>query len=40
MNPTEHGEVYVTSDGAETDLDLGYYERFAEIKVTKKNQRI
>ena len=28
MNPYEHGEVYVTNDGAETDLDLGHYERF------------
>ena len=28
MNPYEHGEVYVTEDGAETDLDLGHYERF------------
>lgn len=37
MNPKEHGEVYVTEDGAETDLDLGYYERFTSIKVTKKN---
>ena len=33
MNPYEHGEVYVTEDGAETDLDLGHYERF-----TEKNQ--
>jgi CTP synthase len=31
MNPYEHGEVYVTEDGAETDLDLGHYERFTEI---------
>ena len=37
MNPIEHGEVYVTKDGGETDLDLGYYERFAEINVTKNN---
>jgi CTP synthase len=28
MSPTQHGEVYVTDDGAETDLDLGHYERF------------
>ena len=28
MNPTQHGEVFVTDDGAETDLDLGHYERF------------
>jgi CTP synthase len=37
MNPVEHGEVYVTDDGAETDLDLGYYERFGEITVGKNN---
>ena len=32
LNPYEHGECYVTSDGAETDLDLGHYERFLGIK--------
>ena len=37
LNPIEHGEVYVTNDGGETDLDLGYYERFADINVTKNN---
>ena len=37
MNPVEHGEVFVTHDGAETDLDLGYYERFAGIRATKAN---
>lgn len=37
MNPYQHGEVYVASDGAETDLDLGYYERFLGIKTTKDN---
>ena len=37
MNPLEHGEVYVTKDGGETDLDLGYYERIAEIHTTKNN---
>lgn len=37
MNPIEHGEVYVTNDGGETDLDLGYYERIAEIKASKNN---
>lgn len=37
MNPFQHGEVYVTSDGAETDLDLGHYERFTNAKVTKDN---
>src|ERR1700678_591724 len=31
MNPTQHGEVYVTDDGAETDLDLGHYERFTGV---------
>ncbi|MCX5727898.1 MAG: CTP synthetase, partial [Nitrospirae bacterium] len=31
MNPYQHGEVYVTDDGAETDLDLGHYERFIDI---------
>lgn len=37
MNPLQHGEVYVTEDGAETDLDLGYYERFVKTRVTKNN---
>lgn len=37
MNPTQHGEVYVTDDGAETDLDLGHYERFIRTKMTKRN---
>ncbi len=31
MNPFQHGEVYVTDDGAETDLDLGHYERFTSV---------
>ena len=35
MNPYEHGEVFVTDDGAETDLDLGHYERFINEKLTK-----
>ncbi len=35
MNPFQHGEVYVTDDGAETDLDLGHYERFTDAKTTK-----
>lgn len=35
MNPFQHGEVFVTDDGAETDLDLGHYERFLDINVTK-----
>lgn len=37
MNPYQHGEVYVTNDGAETDLDLGHYERFTSVKMTKDN---
>lgn len=37
LNPYEHGECYVTSDGAETDLDLGHYERFLGIKTSKNN---
>jgi len=35
MNPFQHGEVYVTDDGAETDLDLGHYERFTKAHITK-----
>ncbi len=35
MNPFQHGEVFVTDDGAETDLDLGHYERFMDIALTK-----
>ncbi len=35
MNPFQHGEVYVTDDGAETDLDLGHYERFTSARTTK-----
>lgn len=37
MNPYEHGEVYVTEDGAETDLDLGHYERFLDVKTSQEN---
>jgi len=37
MNPYEHGEVYVTDDGAETDLDLGHYERFLDVKTSQEN---
>jgi CTP synthase len=37
MSPFQHGEVYVTDDGAETDLDLGHYERFTSAKMTRKN---
>ena len=35
MNPFQHGEVYVTDDGAETDLDLGHYERFLDVSTTR-----
>ncbi|MCA8963044.1 MAG: CTP synthase, partial [Planctomycetes bacterium] len=35
MSPYQHGEVYVTHDGAETDLDLGHYERFSHAKLTR-----
>ncbi|MFW5426527.1 MAG: CTP synthase [Methylophagaceae bacterium] len=37
MSPLQHGEVFVTDDGAETDLDLGHYERFIDSKMTKSN---
>jgi len=37
MDPFQHGEVYVTDDGAETDLDLGHYQRFVHSNLTKKN---
>jgi CTP synthase len=37
MSPTQHGEVFVTDDGAETDLDLGHYERFTSLTLSKKN---
>jgi CTP synthase len=37
MSPYQHGEVYVTQDGAETDLDLGHYERFLRSKMTQRN---
>ena len=37
MNPFQHGEVFVTDDGAETDLDLGHYERFVSSRMAKKN---
>lgn len=37
MSPTQHGEVFVTQDGAETDLDLGHYERFIRSKMSKAN---
>ena len=35
MSPFQHGEVYVTDDGAETDLDLGHYERFTSTQTTR-----
>src|SRR5438270_32296 len=35
MSPTQHGEVFVTDDGAETDLDLGHYERFTGVHATQ-----
>src|SRR6202050_2497182 len=37
MSPTQHGEVFVTDDGAETDLDLGHYERFVQTAMGKRN---
>ena len=36
MNPYEHGECFVTNDGAETDLDLGHYERFLNNETSSK----
>ncbi|MBO86604.1 MAG: CTP synthetase, partial [Deltaproteobacteria bacterium] len=37
MSPYQHGEVFVTDDGAETDLDLGHYERFVSTPVSQRN---
>ena len=37
LNPYEHGECYVTEDGAETDLDLGHYERFLNVSTSQSN---
>src|SRR5216110_327982 len=37
MSPYQHGEVFVTDDGAETDLDLGHYERFTHARLTRQN---
>ncbi len=37
MSPFQHGEVYVTEDGAETDLDLGHYERFTSAVMNRSN---
>ena len=39
MNPVQHGEVFVTDDGAETDLDLGHYERFIDESLDQELQR-
>ena len=39
MNPYQHGEVYVTDDGAETDLDLGHYERFTNV-ITSQDSNV
>lgn len=39
MNPLEHGEVFVTNDGAETDLDIGHYERFIDTDLTQDSSR-
>ena len=37
MNPIQHGEVFVTDDGAETDLDLGHYERFTDVSLSQSS---
>src|SRR5512146_3002515 len=37
MSPFQHGEVFVTDDGAETDLDLGHYERFTQARLSRHN---
>jgi CTP synthase len=37
MSPYQHGEVFVTDDGAETDLDLGHYERFIDTNLSQSN---
>jgi len=39
MNPFQHGEVFVTVDGAETDLDLGHYERYTNAVLTRRHNR-
>ena len=39
MNPFQHGEVFVTKDGAETDLDLGHYERYLGKNLAKKTAK-
>ncbi len=40
MNPYQHGEVFVTDDGAETDLDLGHYDRFMDVNFTQGSSLI
>src|SRR3989304_4899677 len=37
MSPYQHGEVFVTEDGSETDLDLGHYERFIDVRLTRSS---
>ena len=39
MNPFQHGEVFVTDDGAETDLDIGHYERFLDVEPRRRGER-
>ena len=39
MNPLEHGEVFVTDDGTETDVDVGHYERFIDVSLNKHSSR-
>jgi CTP synthase len=39
MNPLEHGEVFVTDDGAETDLDIGHYERYIDTSLNSNSSR-
>ena len=39
MNPFQHGEVFVTEDGAETDLDIGHYERFLDVEFDRLRER-
>src|SRR5207237_8097790 len=39
MSPFQHGEVFVSDDGAETDLDLGHYERFTDAKLSRHTNR-
>ena len=39
MSPYQHGEVYITDDGAETDLDLGHYERFIDVNLSQADRK-